>query len=195
MKLYIDTHSKILTIALLNNETLIIKKNIDCDNKLSTLTINSIKKTLEEINVNKKDIKEIIVVNGPGSFTGIRIGVTIAKTWAFSLNIKIKAVDFLYLSALSVDSSNKKIVSVKDPKGYYLGYFNEDNIKLEDYVYIKEKDLESYLNTHEGQFYNEIENIDFLKLIKNIDKIKNVTAHEVNPLYIKRIEVENGKRS
>ncbi len=195
MKLYIDTHSKILTIALLNNETLIIKKNIDCDNKLSTLTINSIKKTLEEINVNKKDIKEIIVVNGPGSFTGIRIGVTIAKTWAFSLNIKIKAVDFLYLSALSVDSSNKKIVSVKDPKGYYLGYFNEDNIKLEDYVYIKEKDLESYLNTHEGQFYNEIENIDFLKLIKNIDKIKNVTAHEVNPLYIKKIEVENGKRS
>ena len=39
-----------------------------------------------------KDIDKIIVVNGPGSFTGIRIGITIAKVYAWSLNIPITTI-------------------------------------------------------------------------------------------------------
>ena len=34
----------------------------------------------KEINMNPQDIDKIIVVNGPGSFTGIRVGITIAKS-------------------------------------------------------------------------------------------------------------------
>ena len=40
----------------------------------------------DENNLDIKDLDKIIVVNGPGSFTGIRIGLSIAKTIAYALN-------------------------------------------------------------------------------------------------------------
>jgi len=49
-------------------------------------------KTIAELIGSPKKLKEIIVVVGPGSFTGIRLGVTITNTFAHELKIKLKTV-------------------------------------------------------------------------------------------------------
>ena len=46
------------------------------------------------------------MVNGPGSFTGIRIGITIAKVYAWSLNIPITTISSL--EAMAISSENEK---------------------------------------------------------------------------------------
>ena len=61
-------------------------------------------------NIELKNLSLLLVVNGPGSFTGIRIGMTIAKIIAYSLNIPIKLIDSLLIKALNVDTITKYII-------------------------------------------------------------------------------------
>ena len=65
------------------------KIDIETINKHSVVTMPSIRTILNNNNIDVKELNEIIVCNGPGSFTGSRIAVTIAKTMAYSLNIPI----------------------------------------------------------------------------------------------------------
>ena len=55
----------------------------------------NIERILKENNLTTKDINDIYVVNGPGSFTGTRIGVTVGKTIAYSNNNKVVPVSSL----------------------------------------------------------------------------------------------------
>ena len=84
--LFIDTHDDCLRIALYRNEEIVNKIIQANEQSHSTLTMPSIEKILKEENITVQNLKEIFVVNGPGSFTGVRIAVTIAKTFAFTLS-------------------------------------------------------------------------------------------------------------
>lgn len=80
--LYIDTSSRdLVTISL---QKKIIKKNIKAQ---STLVF--VDKLLKEVGYRLQDIKEIKVNTGPGSFVGLRVGVSIANTLAYLLDIPV----------------------------------------------------------------------------------------------------------
>ena len=86
ISLFIDTSSSDVSIAIIkdNKPLSIISKNMP--NQHSTYTTKCIHDALEEAKLNAEDIDKIMIVNGPGSFTGVRIGVTIAKVYAYLLN-------------------------------------------------------------------------------------------------------------
>ena len=100
--LFIDTHSKNVLIILFKDGKIMVKNNVESKNKHSEITMPTIIKTLEEEEINVHDLNLIIVVNGPGSFTGERIAVTIAKTLSYTLDILIKVIDSLTPMALSI---------------------------------------------------------------------------------------------
>ena len=102
MVLYIDTCYKILNVALYENDKVLLSYSEKLENNMTDKTLKYINKLFEE---SKRDISfltKVIVVNGPGSFTGIRIGLTIAKIIAFSLNIPIITVSKLTSMALYI---------------------------------------------------------------------------------------------
>ena len=66
-------------------------------------------KTRAEVNLTVNDIDKILVVTGPGSFTGERIAVTIGKTIAYCLNIPIKVIDALTIIAINTDGDKKEV--------------------------------------------------------------------------------------
>ena len=74
---------------------------------LTEVTLPKIVSMFEKAKLQAKDIDKIIVVNGPGSFTGIRIGLTIAKVYAWSLKIPITTI--YSLEAMSISSEGKKV--------------------------------------------------------------------------------------
>lgn len=85
MKLFIDTSDSDKITIRLNDKEFTMKSRV---NKSQTLLPLIIEK-LEEKNLNLKNISEIEVVLGPGSFTGLRVGISVANTLAWSLGIPI----------------------------------------------------------------------------------------------------------
>lgn len=185
--LFLDTHDKNVVVVLYRNGMVICNESLESNNKHSVITIPTIKKVLDENSVNIKDLKEIFVVVGPGSFTGVRIAVTIAKTIAYSLNIPIKTIDSLLVMALCLDG--KKCVAIPDRNGAFIGYFDETNNLLKEYEYINKNEYETLL-LEEKVFSNVDINYDVVyEYLKNIN---SVNPHFIKPLYIKGISVLNG---
>jgi hypothetical protein len=79
--LYIDTTSNFLYTGVVENDNLICERKIRFDKDLSTMALSTIVEMLNEQAIKPIEISKIILVNGPGSFTGCRIGITIAKTY------------------------------------------------------------------------------------------------------------------
>ena len=91
--LFIDTHDKNVLIILYKDGKIINKENLETKNKHSEVTMPTIDKVLKTSEVDVSQLGNIIVVNGPGSFTGERIAVTIAKTIAYALSIPVRTID------------------------------------------------------------------------------------------------------
>lgn len=88
ISLFLDTCSAKLIVGVYNGIDPIVLNIEENDNHLSERILPLIDNTLKQANKKISDINNIIVVNGPGSFTGIRIGVTVAKMLAWCGNIK-----------------------------------------------------------------------------------------------------------
>ncbi|MDO1605845.1 tRNA (adenosine(37)-N6)-threonylcarbamoyltransferase complex dimerization subunit type 1 TsaB [Lactobacillus sp. YT155] len=82
----------------------------------SVTLLPAIKQCLQEANLDIKDIDEIIVAQGPGSFTGVRIAVTTAKTLAWTLDVDLKGVSSLALIASNIKDEDKIIVPYFDAR-------------------------------------------------------------------------------
>ncbi len=190
--LFISTYNKYIIIGLLKNGELINKKEQVSAQNHSVYTMSMIDDILKENNIGTTYLNEIIVVNGPGSFTGVRIGVTIAKTLAYTLNIPIKTISSLEALAVSNDTKCNKLVTISDLKGKYIGYFNKDNINLEPFTYLKNEEYKEYIKNKEKYILDK-ENIDINKIYKYLRNKDSLNAHLVNPIYIKGIDALNGK--
>lgn len=185
--LYIDTHSNYVAIVIFKDGKLLDKKESDSAFNHSTNTMPMIQEVLNEKNLKINDIDEIIVVNGPGSFTGVRIGVTIAKTISYTLNVPIKVISSLLIKAISSKIKDEKITIVSDKNGKFVGEFDQNNKELSEYKYLKNEEYEGYIQNKKNIIdmisinYNEV-----YKYLKDIDKMN---PHGVNPLYVKNVEV------
>src|SRR5699024_1939365 len=98
--LAIDTSNEALGIALYQNEKIIAEYISVSKIKHSTRLMPAIAQLMENADVEPKDLEKIIVAKGPGSYTGVRIGLSIAKTLAWSLNIPIVGISSLEALAL-----------------------------------------------------------------------------------------------
>ncbi len=180
MILFIDTHSSLITIALKNKEDLYIKTK-ESEYSHSIYTMPMIEEIFKENNLNVKDLKKIIVVNGPGSFTGIRIGVSIAKTMAYALKIDINTISSLTAYLVSNGSGKKRAAIIEDSKGYYISAFDENDNNIVPEYYSEENNCE----------YERVEEkLDVEKIIKYCENMKSENPHFVKANYVKKIEVE-----
>lgn len=173
--LFIDTHLWDIRIVLFKDGKVVNKEEVINKKNNSEFIFPSIIKVIDGIKLD-----EIIVVNGPGSFTGVRLGVTIGKTLAYTLNIPIKMITSL--ECLAVSNDNKK-VAIFDNNGYYTANFDDSMHLIRDYEYISKADFNNDYELSSSLDYEKIYN--FVKENKNVEN-----AHAVKPIYIKKIGVE-----
>lgn len=180
MILFIDTHDELITIALKNKENLFIKTQ-ESEYSHSIYTMPMIESIFKENNLDIKDLEKVIVINGPGSFTGIRIGLSIAKTLAYALNIKINTISSLTAYLVSNNTNNDKKAVIEDNKGFYVSVFDKDNNVIVEETYIDEDNYN----------YEEVEKkLDIEKIINYLENKESENPHFVKANYIKKIEVE-----
>ncbi len=101
--LAIDTSNYALGIALLNGEQVVGEYITNLKKNHSVRAMPAIERLMKDCDMKPSELDKIVVAKGPGSYTGVRIGVTIAKTLAWTLGIPISGV-----SSLEVLAANGK---------------------------------------------------------------------------------------
>lgn len=187
--LFIDTHSKNVLIILFKDGKVLNCENLETKNKHSEVAMPTIDKVLKDSNVDVNEISEVVVVNGPGSFTGERIAVTIGKTIAYCLNIPIKVIDALTIIAINVEGDNK-VVALEDRTGAFVGHFDSNNKVIKDLQYMNNSLYKEFKDS--TNVITDIE-IDYEKVLSFVNTLKALNPHEVKPLYIKGISALNDK--
>lgn len=136
--LNIETSSTVCSVSLCKNGELISFKEInDGFTHAENLHV-FIEEVLKTANISVKELNAVAISKGPGSYTGLRIGVSAAKGLAFSLNIPLIALDTLQLmtnSALINDDSGAVYCPMIDAR------------RMEIYTAVYDKDLKQLKET------------------------------------------------
>mgnify|MGYP000165070658 CR=1 FL=1 len=118
-----------------------------------------IKDVLNDANITLNQIKAIAVSKGPGSYTGLRIGVSAAKGLCFSLNVPLISIDTLESLAHTIHVDSGKIIPMLDARRmevysavYNSGYKQEREIKAE---VITEDSFSKYLENETIYFVGD----------------------------------------
>ncbi len=137
--LAIDTATKVASVAVFEDNNVIIEKSVHSNQNHSEVLLGLIQEVLENANLTIGDIDEYAISNGPGSFTGLRVSAATIKAFAYKDNANIYEVctlDSLAWNALNEVSKTSKstIVSIIDArrKQVYYGIYEleNDNVKL-----------------------------------------------------------------
>jgi tRNA threonylcarbamoyladenosine biosynthesis protein TsaB len=100
--LALDTSNTTLGIALLENNQVLGEYITNLKKNHSVRIMPAVQTLMKDCGKTPQDLTKIIVAKGPGSYTGVRIGVTIAKTLAWTLNIPLVGISSLEVLAASV---------------------------------------------------------------------------------------------
>ncbi|MBR4618741.1 MAG: tRNA (adenosine(37)-N6)-threonylcarbamoyltransferase complex dimerization subunit type 1 TsaB [Bacilli bacterium] len=201
--LYLDTSSSFLYAGIVKDNDLVAEIMEEMGGDLSKISLLKISEMFNSVSLKPNDIDKIIVVNGPGSFTGIRVGITIAKTYAWGLKKDITTISSLEAMAISSDFDGYKVPMIDARRGYvYASIYDKDcNIILKS-SHIKLdilKDEISKLNGNVVAITNDEINMEYekanyqpniLKIVQTYKDKKPINPHMVNPEYLKLTEAE-----
>lgn len=124
-----DTSNNYLAIALYQDGKEIENRQIEALKKQSELAIPYLEEMMDHYGLVMKDMDEMIISIGPGSYTGVRIALTIAKTLAAILPIRIKAI-----SSLAMLAGKQKAITMIDARGkkVYVGRYDQGRLLDEE---------------------------------------------------------------
>lgn len=182
--LYIDTCTKYMCVGLSKGDTLVYKKQYDAFKRQSEVAALEIDECLKKSNVKAMDLTKIVVTNGPGSYTGIRIGLTLAKVMAKVLNIKLVCLSSLQTMCGVSDVS--AIIDARSNRVYY-GKYNDSECVINDCIkYVGELDLnEEYVGEVKviGKEEKEIDIIENMFNLRNVKEVSDIDS--VKAIYLK----------
>lgn len=200
ISLFLNTSSNYLNIAI-NKDGVVIDEFYErLDRDLSREALFNVKCLLDKNGILPNEVDEIYSVSGPGSFTGLRVGVTISKTFAYFLNKRLYEVSNLFVMATSV--SAPLIVPVIDARrGFvYAGIYDSDYNTVMEEGYIKLDELiekvKEYNKKYKFVSYDKFDLVPVCEFRPNIENFfKYYKKRLVNPLtyvpnYLKRTEAE-----
>lgn len=199
ISLLIDTCTNNVVIGLLNGNEIIDQKIDFNDKNLSSNFVPMVDELLKKNNIKPTDVNKIFVSIGPGSFTGIRVGVTFAKVMAWSLNIEI--IPFSSLELIASSSSEQIIVPLIDARRGYVfsGIYDQNlNVLLPD-QYIPLENLVNQAKIYSNSVFVSLDSFEIPTVMPSVDIRKvvakhsndtGVNPHALNPNYLKKTEAE-----
>ncbi len=143
--LLLDSSDINLAIGIVKDEELIYSYNEYAWQRQSEYMIPKIQEALKQLNLSLKDIDYIALGIGPGSYTGVRIPLAIAKTLYAVRNIKI-----IPLSSLKIMGTNKEsyiaLMNARSMRSY-IGIYDKGTVVMKDQV-IKNSELKDIIEKY-----------------------------------------------
>ena len=187
----LDSSNINLSVGLAKDDALLKEISYEAWQQQSEYMIVELNILLDEFNVSYKDIDSIMVAIGPGSYTGVRIAITIAKTMALACNAKVYPVSSLWIEK---DYQNPSICVINARSGRsYVGLYEGSKVIKNDSIWKNEEVIKfvndnpnyslcgiaKYLNL-EGKEVSVI--TQMLSLKKDLTPIDNYLA--LKPVYM-----------
>lgn len=127
-----DTTALSLSVALLDGQKVISQRIIRESGKQSELLIPEIEEILTDNKIWYQDLDLIAATKGPGSFTGSRIGLAVARTLKISTNIPLILLNSCEVIAHKYRKYSGRVFTILDAKGdefFYAEFLNQISIK------------------------------------------------------------------
>ncbi len=203
-----DTSSKALSLAILEDKQVLAETTINIKKNHSITLMPAIDFLMASLDWTPKDLDRIVVAEGPGSYTGLRIAVATAKTLAHTLNIEL--VGMSSLLALVPRQQEGLLVPLMDARrnNVYAGFYeNAKPVMPEAHLSFAEvlekvKDAEQVTFVGEvGPFVEQIQEhlpqASYQETLPNAANLalwawdkKADSLHDFVPNYLKRVEAE-----
>ena len=203
-----DTSSKALSLAILEDKQILAETTINIKKNYSITLMPAIDFLMASLDWTPKDLDRIVVAEGPGSYTGLRIAVATAKTLAHTLNIEL--VGMSSLLALVPRQQEGLFVPLMDARrnNVYAGFYeNATPVMPEAHLSFAEvleqvKDAEQVTFVGEvGPFVEQIQEqlpqASYQETLSNAANLalwawdkKEDSLHDFVPNYLKRVEAE-----
>ena len=189
-QLLLDSSNKFLSVGLAKDGKVVDKIFYEAWQRQSEMMVTEIDNILKRNNVDKSELDGVVVGAGPGSYTGVRIGVTIAKTIAYALKIKLYAKSSLSLLKHQ-EFPTICVFNARSGRSYF-GVYAGKKVIEEDTVLENDKVVE-YKKAHPdyllcGDTYQlglESAKFDVIDNLADFDKQEEVDAFKVKPVYLK----------
>ena len=158
--LAIDCANFSTSLALFqHNQILAVFKN-EVPHQESATLISRIQDLFKTSGQSLSDLKDIVVTTGPGSFTGIRLGIAAARGLSFALKIPIYAVNSFNWVAHSYQnkfglSSNLLVVLESRREEVFFAFYCKDLISLECPRFLRPEEITSLLNAKQYQIVGD----------------------------------------
>lgn len=190
LTLCIDTAYKYLTCALIKDNEILSSVSYECFKKQSEELFIALNNVFDTAKIERKDIDSICITEGPGSYTGTRIAMTLAKTMGETLPCDVYTISTLRLYAAG--NSNTMVIMNARADRAYVGIYNNNEIIEDDKVYeVNEIDCKEYNVVGDGaligkqDFYPNIPEA-FLKTKEHWKKVEKIAF--LVPKYLKESE-------
>jgi tRNA threonylcarbamoyladenosine biosynthesis protein TsaB len=204
----IDTSTQAASVCIIEDEKLICEYTINTKKTHSQKIMVMIESMIKQSDLNIKDIDVIAICIGPGSFTGLRIGMATAKAIAHVRNLPIVAVNSLESLAFNMNLCDKTICSILDAQRsqVYTGKYRFENNEfktIEDVKVVTIDELIEELSNRDEEFIlvgeavslyrdklSEVSNISIASASNNVNKASSLCVLGTMK-YNKNIDVHN----
>ncbi|MGI6710466.1 MAG: tRNA (adenosine(37)-N6)-threonylcarbamoyltransferase complex dimerization subunit type 1 TsaB [Bacilli bacterium] len=191
-KLILDTATDILFVGLMDDEKIIYNKTLAGRNNHSEHLIKIVSQALSLNNLKVKDLDEIIVGLGPGSYTGSRVSLVVAKMFAFTHNVILKTASSLDMAFSGhFVKDGVYALNLRAKKDYvYCNVIEVKNslvIKKEEDNFLLKKDFFEKLNNKNIVFLEENDiKFDLLVIVNKLrlETVENI--HSLEPNYLRK---------
>lgn len=193
--LFLDTSANYINVYLIENNVVVYSESLTVLKDMSNKIVPLIRESFESVSFSINDLDKVFVTIGPGSFTGVRIGLTFAKTVAWGLNIPIYPISTLEFLA-SVHTNKKRVISIIDARrgNVFAGYYDNNLNKLDSEHLIPFSSIDilgdDLLVSYDGIYDSYKLDIDIIKLINKHKDDLPVNPHDLVPNYLKKTEAE-----
>ena len=189
-QLLLDSSNKFLSVGLAKDGKVVDKISYEAWQRQSEMMVTEVGNILKRNNLKNSDLDGVVVGIGPGSYTGVRIGVTIAKTIAYSLKIKAYAKSSLSLLK-HLELPTICVFNARSGRSYF-GVYEGKKVVEKDTVLENEKVLD-YIKAHPDYLVNgdtyqlglESDKFDIIDNLADFDKNEEVDVFRLNPVYLK----------
>lgn len=132
VSILLDSSNTDLYVGLLKEDQVIDSTFYECWQMQSEYMIVELDKLLSKNNVSRESIENIIVSIGPGSYTGVRIAITIAKVMGTALKCKVYPISSLRILA-KYEKKCACVINARNGRSFFGVYF-EDKVLIEDCI-------------------------------------------------------------